>query len=56
MRINGYGRQSPENLFVQFKRGNDVLSYEIVQAHVPRHRGLLFTGSRFFPLRVILLI
>ena len=28
--INGYGRQSSENLFILFKRGMDVLSLEIV--------------------------
>ena len=30
MKINGYGRQSSENLFILFKRGNDVHSHEIV--------------------------
>ena len=30
LNINGYGRQSPENLFILFKRGKDVLSHEIV--------------------------
>ena len=30
LKINGYGRQSLENLFILFKRGNDVHSYEIV--------------------------
>ena len=29
-KINGYGRQSPENQFVLFSRGKDVLSLEIV--------------------------
>ena len=29
-KINGYGWQSPENLFILFKRGRDVLSHEIV--------------------------
>ena len=29
-KINGYGRQSPENLFLLLKRGKDVLSCEIV--------------------------
>ena len=28
--INGYGRQSSENLFILFKRGKHVLSHEIV--------------------------
>ena len=30
LKINGYGRQTSENLFVLFKRGKDVLSNEIV--------------------------
>ena len=30
LKINGYGRQSSETLFVLFKRGKDVLSHEIV--------------------------
>ena len=30
LKINGYGRQSSENLFILFKRGNDVHSHEIV--------------------------
>ena len=30
LKINGYGRQSSENLFILFKRGLDVLSHEIV--------------------------
>ena len=30
LKINGYGRQSPEILFILFKRGKDVLSHEIV--------------------------
>ena len=30
LKINAYGRQSPENLFILFKRGKDVLSHEIV--------------------------
>ena len=30
LKINGYGRQSPENLFILFKRGKNVLSHEIV--------------------------
>ena len=30
LKINGYGRQSLENLFILFKNGKDVLSHEIV--------------------------
>ena len=30
LKINGYGRQTSENLFSRFKRGKDVLSHEIV--------------------------
>ena len=28
--VNGYGRQSLENLFLLFRRGKDVLSHKIV--------------------------
>ena len=41
LKINGYGRQCPENLFVLFKRGKDVLSHEMVKAHLPSRWGLL---------------
>ena len=41
LKINGYGRQTSENLFILFKREKDVLSHEIVWAHLPPHRGLL---------------
>ena len=30
LKINGYGRQTSENVFILFKRGKDVLSHEIV--------------------------
>ena len=30
LKINGYGRQASENLFILFKREKDVLSHEIV--------------------------
>ena len=30
LKVNGYGRQSSENLFILFKRENDVLSHEII--------------------------
>ena len=30
LKINGYCKQSSENLFILFKRGMDVLSHEIV--------------------------
>ena len=30
LKINGYARQSSENLFILFKRGKDVYSHEIV--------------------------
>ena len=30
LKINGYGRQSSENLFILFKRGKDVQSHEVV--------------------------
>ena len=37
--INGNGRKSSENLFILSKRGNGVLSHDIVQAHLPPHWG-----------------
>ena len=40
-KINGYGRQSSENLYILFKRGKDVHYHEIVLAHLPKHWGLL---------------
>ena len=30
LKINGYGRQTSENLFILSKRGKGVLSHEIV--------------------------
>ena len=30
LKINGYGRQTSENLFILFKKAKDVLSHEIV--------------------------
>ena len=39
--INVYGRQSSENLFILFKGEKDVLSHEIVWAHLPPRMGLL---------------
>ena len=41
LKINGYGRQSSENLFILFQRGKDVHSHEIIKAHLPLHWGLL---------------
>ena len=41
LKINGYGRQSKENLFILFKKGKDVHSHGIVVAHLPSHWGLL---------------
>ena len=29
LKINGYGRQSSENVFILFKRGKDVLSQRL---------------------------
>ena len=42
LKINGYDRQTSENLFILFKGGKDVLSQEIVKAHLPPQWGLLF--------------
>ena len=54
LKINGYGRQCSENSFVLFKRDKDVLSHEIVYAHLPPHWGLLSKERicSLFPLRV----
>ena len=30
LKINGYSRQTSENLFILFKKGKDVLSHKIV--------------------------
>ena len=30
LKINGYGRQTSENLFILFQREKDVLSHEVV--------------------------
>ena len=30
LKVNGYGRQTSENLFVLFEREEDVLSHEVV--------------------------
>ena len=35
LKINGYGRQFSENLFILFKRGKDVLSPEIPDSLSP---------------------
>ena len=40
LKINGYDRQTSENLFILFEGGKDVLSHEIVNAHLPPHWGL----------------
>ena len=49
LKINGYGRQSSENLFVPFKRGKDVHSHEIVYVHLPTHWGLLLKERNCSP-------
>ena len=43
LKINGYGRQSSENLFILFKRGMDVLSHEIVYAYLSPHWGQILS-------------
>ena len=42
-----------KNLFILFKRGKDVLSHEIVLAHLPFHWGLAATlqGKNLLPWR-----
>ena len=37
LKINGYGWQFSENLFILFKREKVVHSHEIVYAHLPPH-------------------
>ena len=49
LKINGYGRQSSENLFSLFKREKDVLSHEIVWANLPPDRGLLIKEKNLLP-------
>ena len=39
LKTNGYGRF--QKIFLLFKRGKDVLSHAIVEAHLPPHWGLL---------------
>ena len=45
LELNGYGRQTSENLFSLFKRGKGVLSHEIVYTHFSPHWGLLLKSS-----------
>ena len=56
VKINGYGKQSSENLFILFKRGKDVHSHEILISLSPSPSPLGATlkgnGSQFFLLRV----
>ena len=54
LKINGYGRQSSENLFIQFRRGKDVLSHEIFLSPSPSSLGATIKGKKFFPFRVTL--
>ena len=50
LKINGYGRQfHSENLFILFKRGKDVLSHEIILAHLPPHWGGTLKGKNLLP-------
>ena len=50
LKLNGYGRQTSENLLILFKkRGKDVLSHEIVLAHLPPHWGLSLKERICFP-------
>ena len=54
LKINGYGKQSSQNLFILFKRGRDAHSHEIVKAHLPLHWGLLLKERICFPREQIL--
>ena len=46
LKINGFSRQSSENLFIMFKRGKGVFSHEI-EAHLLSHWGLLLMERIF---------
>ena len=59
LKINGYGRQSSENLFILFKRGKDI--YFLMRQSKPislriggysQRKEFAPLGSKFFPLRV----
>ena len=54
LKINGYGRQSSENLFILFKREKDVHSHKIVKDHLPRHWGATLKGKNLLPWEQIL--
>ena len=41
LKLNGYDRQSSENLYILFKRGKAVLSHKLVYPHLSLHWGLL---------------
>ena len=41
LKINGYGRQSSENLFCSRRERMYILMRYLVQAHLPPHQGLL---------------
>ena len=49
LKIHGYGRQSSENLFIFFKRGNDVLSHEIVLSPSLYLLGATLKGKNLLP-------
>ena len=49
LKINSYGRQSPENLFILFKRGRDVPSYERVLSPSPSSFGATLKGKNWLP-------
>ena len=49
LKINGYGRQFSENLFILSKRGKGVLSHEIVSPS-PSSLGASLKGKNLLPL------
>ena len=48
-KINGYVRQSSENLFILVKRGKDVHSHEKVKSHLPSTLGATLKGTNLLP-------
>ena len=49
LKINGYGRQSSEDLFILFRRGKDVHSHKIVLSSSPSACGATLKGNNLHP-------
>ena len=50
LKINGYDRQSSENIFILFKRGKDVLSQRCLSPS-PSSLGPTLKGKNYLPWR-----